>query len=46
MFHNHLFFIYIQEYNKKHTKNYKINVKNKKCIYCGYDEWSDLCTCS
>ena len=41
MFHSSLFLIYI--------KNYKINNKNNKnnkCIYCGNDEWSDLCTCS
>ena len=43
MFHSNLFLIYIKNYT---IKNYKINNKNNKCIYCGNDEWSDLCTCS
>ena len=57
MFHVNIFLICIQQYNIKNTKfinnikientkNYKINNKKNKCIYCGNDEWSDLCTCS
>ena len=43
------------QYNIKNTKpidniikveNNKNNKNNNKCIYCGNDEWSDLCTCS